>query len=385
MPRYLSPGVYVEETSFRATSIEGLGTSTAAFVGPTLEGPVLFEDGGNPPPLITSFIEFERHYGDLGNLPDGAEGEPSAINHVAYAARAFFQEGGQRLYISRTPEGDLSLASFERALEAIGALKDVCMVAAPGSTVPGAARALVAHADRPQAWRMAVIDPPPGSSIEQVRAFRSELDSRNAALYYPWILSAASDGQDIVLPPSGFLCGIYARTDVQRGVHKAPANEVVKGARRFESTINVGQQEVLNPLGVNCLRYFEGRGYRVWGARTLSSDPEWKYVNLRRYCHYLESSIHRGMQWVALEPNGERLWANVRSTIMDFLYNEWSNGALLGSKPEEAYFVKCDRSTMTQNDLDNGRVVCLIGLAMVKPAEFTVFHVQRLASTAPGP
>ena len=147
-------------------------------------------------------------------------------------------------------------------------------------------------------------------------------------------------------------------------------------------TVNKAQQELLNPEGINCFRYYEGRGMRLWGARTMSSDPEWKYVNVRRYFAYLEHSIDKGTQWAVFEPNGERLWANVRRTIEDFLFNEWQMGALLGDKPEKAYFVRCDRSTMTQNDLDNGRLVCLIGVAPLKPAEFVIFRIGQWTADA---
>jgi hypothetical protein len=187
---------------------------------------------------------------------------------------------------------------------------------------------------------------------------------------------------EINLPPSGFIAGIYARNDVEQGVAKAPANEIVRGALRFESDINFAQQQVLNPIGVNCLRYLPGRGYRVWGARTASSDPEWKYVNVRRFFIYLEASIDRGTQWAVFENNGPRLWNNIRETIEAFLYNEWVSGNLLGATTKEAYFVRCDRSTMTQNDLDNGRLICLIGVAALKPAEFVVFRIgQKTADT----
>jgi uncharacterized protein len=183
--------------------------------------------------------------------------------------------------------------------------------------------------------------------------------------------------EEIHLPPSGFIAGIYARNDINRAVYKAPANEVINSALSFERLLNKSQQDILNPEGINCLRFFEGRGFLVWGARLISSDPEWKYVNLRRYFAYLERSLDRGTQWAVFEPNGEALWANVRRTIEDFLLNEWQSGALLGDKPEKAYFVRCDRSTMTQNDLDNGRLICLIGLAPLKPAEFVVFRIGQ--------
>ena len=236
---------------------------------------------------------------------------------------------------------------------------------------------LISHCERMR-YRVAVLDSVEGHSIADVRAFRALFDSKYAALYYPWvrILDPVTRRQ-IHLPPSGFISGIYARNDVQRAVYKAPANEVVQLALGFEQTINTGQQEILNPEGINCLRFFEGRGLRVWGARTISSDPEWKYVNVRRYFNYLERSIDRGTQWAVFEPNGSQLWANVRRTISDFLFNEFRSGALLGDRPESAYFVKCDRSTMTQNDLDNGRMICLIGVAPLKPAEFVIFRIGQ--------
>jgi phage tail sheath protein FI len=207
---------------------------------------------------------------------------------------------------------------------------------------------------------------------------RGRFDSKYGALYYPWVrILDPITRRELNLPPSGFVAGIYARNDVTRAVYKAPANEVVNLALGFERVINKGQQDVLNPEGINCFRFFQGRGYRLWGARTTSSDPEWKYVNLRRYFAYLEHSIDKGTQWAVFEPNGPLLWANVRRTIEDFLLNEWQSGALLGDKPENAYFVRCDRSTMTQNDLDNGRLVVLIGVVALRPAEFVIFRIGQ--------
>lgn len=589
MPEYLAPGVYVEETSFRAKSIEGVGTSTTAFVGPTRRGPVT-----GVPELVTSLTDFEHIYGGLENLglADLADATRN-LNYVAHAVRAYFDNGGSRLYVVRTVNGaqpasgalltgadaaasvvmrarfpgaagngrvlfrvaqrpatlrtmatapagsllaitvadtetlyqgsgatwaesdataldlaglgpadvpggdgataalltlaldvvdadggaqtweDLGLArahprwlgtvlaqtpgsraealtnlvmadvgtgvdafelltavralpavagdtegrrlltlaggsdgnaptlgaettegSYAAALALLSGLEDVSIVAAPGSSAyaegPAVQNALIAHAERRRAYRIAVLDCAPRQTPGDMRTARGRVDSRHAALYYPWVVVAnplARPGRDdipreIALPPSGFVTGIYARNDVQRGVHKAPANEVVTGALRFELDINFAQQELLNPLGVNCLRYLSGRGYRVWGARLVSSDPEWKYVSDRRYFNYLESSIDRGTQWAVFEPNGERLWANVRQTIADFLYNEWRNGALLGSTAEQAFFVRCDRSVMTQNDLDNGRLVCLIGVAIIKPAEFVIFRIGQLTADA---
>jgi hypothetical protein len=285
-------------------------------------------------------------------------------------------------------------SNYETALARLAGLEDIAIVAAPGysaySDYQGIQNALIAHAEARRAYRIAVLDTPPYQTPGEVREIRGKMDSTYAALYYPWVVISnplARAGADdipfeIPLPPSGFVSGIYARNDVQRGVYKAPANEVVRSALRFEVDINFAQQEMLNPLGVNCLRYLSGRGYRVWGARTVSSDPEWKYVNIRRYFNYVENSIDRGTQWAVFEPNGERLWTNIRTTLEAFLYNEWVSGALLGSSPKEAFFVRCDRSTMTQNDLDNGRLICLIGIAAIKPAEFVIFRIGQKTADA---
>jgi hypothetical protein len=233
-------------------------------------------------------------------------------------------------------------------------------------------------------YRVGIVDTREGLSQSEVRDFRSNFDDSRLALYFPWVVTTDPTGArpTITVPPSGFVAGIYANTDVTRGVHKSPANEPVIGALRFAQEVNRFQQELLNPLGINCLRSFPGRGHRVWGGRTLSSDPEWKYVNVRRYFLFLERSIDKSTQWVVFEPNGERLWANVRSAVEDFLYNEWFNGRLLGGSPKEAYFVRCDRSTMTQNDLDNGRLVCLVGVAPLTPAEFVIFRIGQKTADA---
>jgi phage tail sheath protein FI len=287
-----------------------------------------------------------------------------------------------------------SAFAYETALRTLLPLEDISILAAPGSTAyaswEGIQQALITHAERPRSYQIVVLDTQAKQEVSGAREARSRIDSKYAALYYPWVSVANPawrPGRDdlrreIDLPPSGFVAGIYARNDVQRGVHKAPANEVVRGAIRFETDVNFDEQGVLNPIGVNCLRFFPGRGNRVWGARTASSDPEWKYVNVRRYFNYVERSIDVGTQWAVFEPNGEALWANVRQTIASFLYNEWRNGALLGTDPKQAYFVRCDRSTMTQNDLDNGRLVCLVGLAVVKPAEFVIFRIGQKTADA---
>ncbi|KFA94336.1 phage tail sheath family protein [Archangium violaceum] len=279
---------------------------------------------------------------------------------------------------------DVPSTTRKTGLKQFEDLEDISIVAAPGSTLnyetgpgPSVVSSLISHCERMR-YRIAVLDSGNNQTLQQVREMRAKFDSSHAALYYPWIkVMDPVTRQPIVLPPSGFVAGIYARNDVRRAVYKAPANEVVTTALGFESILNTAQQEALNPEGINAFRFFEGRGLRLWGARTISSDPEWKYVNLRRYFAYLERSIDKGTQWAVFEPNGPQLWANVRRSIEDFLFNEWQSGALLGDRPDAAYFVKCDRSTMTQNDLDNGRLICLVGVAPLRPAEFVIIRIGQ--------
>lgn len=283
-------------------------------------------------------------------------------------------------------------------LAALAEVDDIAIVALPdaGSIEDDDVRfvvtqALVSHAERCR-YRIAVVDGPQSASMNEIRQFRGKFDSKYAALYHPWIeildptqpLAPGAPPRKLTLPPSGFVAGIYARSDITRGVHKAPANEVVYGLTRFEANINQGRQEVFNPEHINALRFFEGRGNRVWGARTLSSDPEWMYVNVRRLFIYLEHSIDKATQWAVFEPNNESLWRNISRTVKDFLDVVWRNGALLGATADQAFFVRCDRSTMTQNDLDNGRLICLIGVAPTKPAEFVIFRIGQWTADARG-
>ena len=242
---------------------------------------------------------------------------------------------------------------------------------------------LIAHCEL-MGDRVAIIDPPPGLNPRQIRVWRQETagyDSKYAALYYPWIKSFdPASGQARLIPPSGHVAGVWARNDSERGVHKAPANEVVRGAVDLEIQITRGEQDLLNPIGVNCIRAFPGRGIRVWGARTLASDPAWRYLNVRRYFNYLEESILIGTQWVVFEPNDHALWARIRRNISAFLVNEWRAGALFGARPEEAFYVKCDDETNPPESVDVGRVVCEIGIAPVKPAEFVIFRLAQFSS-----
>ncbi|PPK68468.1 phage tail sheath family protein [Actinokineospora auranticolor] len=233
--------------------------------------------------------------------------------------------------------------------------------------------------------RVAVLDAPPGLNAQRAREWRNDeagYDSRYAALYYPWIkVFDPPTGRNTLVPPSGHVAGIWARSDAERGVHKAPANEVVRGAVDLEVSLSKGEQDLLNPIGVNCLRAFAGRGVRVWGARTLSSDPAWRYLNVRRLFNYLEESILVGTQWVVFEPNDDRLWSSIRRNIGAFLHEEWRRGSLFGRTAEEAFYVKCDRENNPQGSIDLGQVVCEIGVAPVKPAEFVIFRLAQFSDS----
>jgi phage tail sheath protein FI len=269
------------------------------------------------------------------------------------------------------------------ALESVDEVSIVlCPMAASDPTVHRAVvSAIQAHCTK-MLYRVGVIDPPRGAAVADVQQFAGQFSDTRLAIYYPWVEAASLEpGNDpLLLPPSGFVAGLYAYTDITRGVHKAPANEVVQEALDLELSINSAQQGLLNPLGINCIRSFPGRGIRVWGARTLSPDPQWQYVNVRRYFLYLEHSISSSTNWVVFEPNGPALWASITTSIYDFLYNEWINGKLAGSRPTDAFFVRCDRTTMTQADLDNGRLVCLIGVAPLEPAEFVIFRIGQMTA-----
>ncbi|RPJ86088.1 MAG: phage tail sheath family protein [Acidobacteria bacterium] len=236
--------------------------------------------------------------------------------------------------------------------------------------------------------RFAVLHSTPGthtlSGVADLR-YPENKDTSYAAFYFPWIKVLDPRTRSVherLIPPSGHVIGIYAQTDIDRGVHKAPANVVVVGATALEFQITKGEQDLLNPRGVNCIRFFPGRGIRVWGARTCSKNTLWKYINVRRLFLFIEESIEEGTQWVVFEPNNERLWARVKQTITQFLTTVWRNGALMGTKPEEAFFVKVDRTTMTQDDIDNGRLICIIGIAPAKPAEFVIFRLAQFPGGA---
>jgi len=256
------------------------------------------------------------------------------------------------------------------------------IVAVPGQTSVTVQKALIAHCDRMR-YRFAVLDTPIGANLQAARTHRQNFDTTRAAVYYPALEIAdrfGEAGARRAIPPSGHVLGVYARTDIARGVHKAPANEVVRGILAFDQKLDKAAQDILNPINLNCFRDFrtENRGLRVYGARVATSDPEWRYVNVRRLFLFIEQSLDTGLQWAVFEPNSEQLWASVKQSITNFLTTVWRSGALEGTTAEEAFFVNIGYDiTMTQDDIDNGRLIVEIGAAPVKPAEFVIVRISQ--------
>lgn len=259
----------------------------------------------------------------------------------------------------------------------------VSIMAVPGVTDPNVQLSLTAHCEG-LASRFAVLDMPrDAKKVQDMINHRNIFDTTYAALYHPWlIVFDPLDKRNFAIPPSGSVMGIYARSDNTRGVHKAPANEVVRSCVGLDVQFNKGEQDLLNPKGVNLIRAFPGLGIRVWGARTASSDGSWKYINVRRLFIFIEESIKSNTNWAVFEPNDEVLWVRIQRTIEVFLTGLWRGGSLAGTTPDEAYFVNVGRSTMSQDDIDNGRLICVIGVAPVKPAEFVIFRITQKTGDA---
>jgi len=258
----------------------------------------------------------------------------------------------------------------------------VSIMAIPGVTDANVQLSLVAHCEN-LGSRFAILDiPREKTKVADVLTHRDLFDSSYAALYNPWLsVFDPLDKRNVFVPPSGTMAGIYSRSDTARGVQKAPANEVLRGVVGLDVQYNKGEQDILNPAGVNLIRSFTGQGIRVWGARTVSSNSLWKYINVRRLFIFLEESIKTGTNWVVFEPNNDQLWARVQRTIDAFLTRVWRAGALTGNSPSEAFYIDIGRTTMTQDDIDNGRLICVIGVAPVKPAEFVIFRITQKTDT----
>ncbi len=433
---YLSPGVYVEEVDRGTKPIEAVGTSTAAFIGVTAEASrkAINPDTGereavesvlNKATLVTNWTQFTDIFGGFvegAYLPDAVYGyfangggacyvsslralnemdmaEPEAAPAEGEAAEGAAKPKPRRGKAAKpaplTANDFIGNPAKRTGLGGLEALDDVRLVLCPdimmgygGSKadkdrVKAVQTAMIAHCENMR-YRFAVLDTPPGLNAQQAKQWRSFLnfDSSYAALYYPWIQVADLSGSGKTskfVPPSGHMVGIYNRTDSERCVHKAPANEVILGALDLEINLSKGEQDTLNPIGVNCIRSFPGRGIRVWGARTLSSDGSWRYINVRRLFILVGASLDVGMQWVVFEPNDSTLWAKVRRDVTSFLRAVWRSGALFGTTPEQAFYVKCDAEINPLEIRDLGQLIIEIGLAPVKPAEFVIFRISQWA------
>jgi phage tail sheath protein FI len=373
MGEYLSPGVYVEEVDKGSKPIESVGTSTVGFLGEShREGAPV-----NQAVLCTNWSQFTQKFGDFK--------EAGVLAHAVYG---FFNNGGGRCFVTNVKaDGQSGPAAYvgkddgpgkRTGLKTFEEIEDINIVSAPGVTDKAVQQELIAHSERMN--RFAILDSEETLKGGLPDAVKSQIptDSSYAAFYFPWIevYDPVKDKQ-VMVPPSGHVCGVYARTDGTRGVHKAPANEVVRGALGLKYTVTKGEQDLLNPSGINCIREFSGQGIRIWGGRTISSDPSWRYINVRRLFIMVEESIKRGTNWIVFEPNDQTLWKRITRNISAFLLGVWRMGALFGTTPEEAFYVKCDEETNPPDERDLGKVTIEIGLAPVKPAEFVIFRISQ--------
>ncbi len=329
------------------------------------------------PVLCTTFADFTRSFGGFSTDPDQCK--------LVQGVYGFFNNKGTRCYVMRYP--DLASLQDPMALTPLEAIDEISLVGAPGIVDDVVQSNIVDHCEN-MSDRFAILDAPenPGDlTVDKIKVVRN---TDYGALYFPWIkvfdiatkLTKPEEDGEIYLGPSGHMAGIYARVDHERGVHKAPANEVVRGALDIEVQISRALQDGLNPDGVNCIRNING-DITVWGARTIGGDlnTDLKYINVRRLLLFLRKSIDHGTQWVVFEPNDRTLWAKIVRNVSAFLTTVWRDGALFGSTPQEAFYVKCDDETNPPEERDLGRVITEIGVAIVRPAEFVIFRIQQWA------
>ncbi|MDP9380795.1 MAG: phage tail sheath subtilisin-like domain-containing protein [Chloroflexota bacterium] len=386
MPGYQSPGVYVEDVPSAVRPIAGVGTSTAGFVGvvannvqmPLVPGSVSDRytvAPANQPRMVTNWGEFTRSFGDIqtGN---------SVLAHSVYG---FFNNGGTRCWITRVPGGTAAETSTQliAALDTFKPIDEIAIVAAPGQTDDAVQDAVVNHcANEHLQDRFAILDGDQApATLTKADIQGGTDDSSYGAMYFPWLtVSDPLTGAPVSVPPSGFVAGVYSRVDAARGVHKAPANEVIRGVTGVRTLVSREAQAGLNPTDINVIRQFDG-SVVIWGAHTLAGqeDAQWRYVNVRRLFLYLRESIDEGLRWVVFEPNDASLWAKITRNVTAFLTNVWRSGALFGATPEEAFYVKCDAETNPDDVRNAGQVVTQIGVAITKPAEFVVFRISEWA------
>jgi uncharacterized protein len=324
-------------------------------------------------------------------------GNVAVAERVPTAGTVGLSGGGSSAPVRVSPDDYVGNSADRTGFAGLEAVDEITMLAVPDlmavyqqgvidlEGVQAVQMAMIAHCEL-MGDRVAILDSPPGLNAQQIKEWRvdeARYDSKYATLYWPWIkVFDPLSNQAKFVPPSGHMAGVWARSDDSRGVHKAPANEIVRGAISLELQLTKPEHDQLNPVGINCIRAFPGRGIRVWGARTLSSDPAWRYLNVRRLFNYVEESVLEGTQWVVFEPNDLRLWQRVKRTINAFLLRTWRDGALFGATPEEGFYVKCDAETNPPDVIDAGQLVVEIGIAPVKPAEFVIFRIAQFSGGA---
>ncbi len=411
MPNYMTPGVYIEEVSTGARPIQAVGTSTAGFIGVAPDATAHV----NESMAINNWSQFVREYASKSTTS-------TPLSHSVFG---FFMNGGQRCYVVNVG-ADGSLAgdkSGRKGIKLFEQVDEIAIVAAPGYADAASYEEVLSHCESLKD-RVAILDAPQevkdidllkkvgtvsASGETPARGGRRPRDATTPApetptsepppaglkprlsdggfgcFYFPWIQvrDPLNPSRIVSVAPSGHLVGVFARTDSTRGVHKAPANEGIRGALGLTYQVTKAEQGDLNQLGVNCLRFFPREGIRIWGARTLADGAsEWRYLNVRRLFNMIEESIVQSTRWVVFEPNTLTLWKSIRRDISAFLTRMWRDGALMGATPEEAFFVQCDEETNPPESIDAGLVVAVIGIAPVKPAEFIVFRIGQHAGGA---
>jgi phage tail sheath protein FI len=406
MPKYLSPGVYIEEIKPTTRSIAGVGTSTAGFIGVVMDDVVMPQqpaDGAQTPPLyrlagagvatlITSWEEFKKNFGDFQLNPTTTTGDPpistakwTTENYEAYlylqhAVYGFFKNGGSRCWVLRVAT-KLELDNLDNELNVFAAIDEIAIVAVPGAITQGQHSSILTHCSNLKD-RFAILDGvpnPPTLTDGNISPTGRSASGSYGAIYYPWIKVANATGSNMItIPPSGHIAGIYARSDQNYGVFKTPANEEVAGALDVERLLSKADQDGLNPQGINLIRSFNGT-IKIWGGRTRADEnnSEFRYISTRRFLNYLYESIDESTQFAVFEPNTPVLWQKITQTLTGFLLTEWRNGALFGTTPEQAFFVRCDKDTNPPEIRELGQVVAEVGVAVVKPAEFVIFRIQQ--------
>jgi uncharacterized protein len=389
-----TPGVYVEEVPSGARPIQAVGTRTAGFVGaaPNLKTPM------NQAVPINNWTEFRNQFFS----PDDANEKWTYLAHGVYG---FFLNGGSRCYVVNTGGSDAkpnpisTKSGPETGLDVLARIDEVSIVAAPGFTDDKDYDALLSHCTSLHD-RVAILDGPMNLTKDTLKLLGGENDagsdtkwkkpgqseSGEVTIYVPWIGVSNPDrnasDKTVMVPPSGHIAGVWARSDALRGVHKAPANEIVHGVLNLEYRISHTEQAPLNEKGVNCIRYFNNEGFLVWGARTYTKNVNWRYLNVRRLFNMIEESIVESTRWIVFEPNDRTLWNAIRRDVSAFLLGYWRDGALMGLTPEDAFYVKCDEENNPQDSINLGRVVIEIGIAPVKPAEFIMFKISQFEAGA---